>query len=168
MYINNDDLLDLTMEKVDEFCYGTELEEVFSLTGGAPMDTVESLPVGREKLLTATQAVASLEHSSEQGTARETSSSLSSWYDQVLEEEREAAAHEGGQGGPRVQGLHHPSGGSSQSPSMDGVELGLGQPELWEEELAREARRKAVYQEAQRIFSGRGSGLVVPPDTLEL
>ena len=51
---------------------------------------------------------------------------------------------------------------------MDGVGLGQDQPELWEEELAREARRKAVYQEAQWIFSGRGSGLVVLPNTVEL
>ena len=167
MSINNDDLLDLTMEEVEEFKFGAQIEEVFSPAGGDPMDTVDSLPVG-EKLLTATQVVVSLEHSSVLGTARETLSSSSSWYDQVLEEEREAAAREGGQEGPWTQGLHHPSGESSQSLPMDGVELGQDQPELWEEELAREACRKAVYQEAQRIFSGRGSGLVVPPNTVEL
>ena len=109
-----------------------------------------------------------MEDSSEPGTARESASSSSSWYDQVLEEEREAAAQEGGQEGPWTQGLHHPSGESSQSLPMDGVELGQDQPEPREEELAREARRKAFYWEAQRIFSGRGSGLEVPKNTMEL
>ena len=53
MSINNDDLLDLTMEEVEEFEFGAQIEEVFSPAGGDPMDTVDSLPVG-EKLLTAT------------------------------------------------------------------------------------------------------------------
>ena len=51
---------------------------------------------------------------------------------------------------------------------MDGVELGFNQPKLLEEELAQEARRKECYREAQQIFSGRGSGLPAPPNTMEL
>ena len=132
MSTNTDNLLDLTQEEMEDFGFGLELEEVFSPAGGAPKDILEPLTAGKEKLLTATQAVASLEQPSEQGSARASSTSLS-WYDQVMEEEKEAVSQEGGQGGPWAQGLHHPSGERSQSLPMDGVELGPGQPEPQEE-----------------------------------
>ena len=127
MSTNTDNLLDLTQEEMEDFGFGLELEEVFSPAGGAPKDILEPLTAGREKLLTATQAVACLQQPSEQGSAR--ASSTSSWYDQVMEEEKEAVSQEGDQVGPWTQGLHHPSGESSQDLPMDGVELGPGQPE---------------------------------------
>ena len=89
-----------------------------------------------------------------------------SWAQEV--EEEEAASQGGVHKGPGTQGLHHPSGVSLEDTTVDGVELGHHQPEPQEEELAREARRKACYQAAQQCFSRRGSGLPAPVDTMEL
>ena len=118
-----EDILALSPEEEEVFGFGENLEEVFSPAEVEPMD-MDSHLGGGEGLLSATQAVAVVEDSSEPGSARESASSLSSWYDQVLEEEREAAAQAGGHEGPWTQGLHHPSGESSHSLPMDGVELG--------------------------------------------
>ena len=46
MSLNNDDILDLTLEEEEEYGFGAQLEEVFSPAGGEPMETVDSLPVG--------------------------------------------------------------------------------------------------------------------------
>ena len=141
-----------------------KVEGVFDPEVAASADTLEPLTAGENKLFTATQAVDFVEQQPSQGSARASSPSRS-WAQEM--EEEEAASQGGVHVGPESQGLHHPSGVSFDNP-MDGVELGLNQPELLEEELAREARRKACYQAAQQIFSGRGSGLPAPPDTMEL
>ena len=137
---NDTVVLDDTMEEGTEdilALYGDEFEEVFSPGAADSTDILELLTPG--KLLTAMQAVDFMEQQPSQGSAR-ASSPARSWAQEM--EEEEAASQGGVHVGPESQGLHHPSGVSFDNP-MDGVELGLNQPELLEEELAREARRKA-------------------------
>ena len=163
---DNVDILDVTKEEEEEDyfgLFGDEVEGVFDPEVAAS-DTLEPLTAREGKLFTATQAVDFVQQPS-QGSARASLPSRS-WAQEV--EEEEAASQGGVHVGPGTQGLHHPSGVSLGDIPMDGVELGHHQPEPLEEELAREARRKACYQAAQQIFSGCGSGLPAPPDTMEL
>ena len=144
--------------------FGDEVEEVFA-PEDMVSDTLEPLIVREKQLYMATQAVALLEQPSS-GSANP-SLPPRSWAQEM--EDEEAASLEGVQQGPGDQGLHHSSGVSLEDTSMGGVELVTHQPKPQEQEdLAREARRKASYLAAQRCFSGRGSGLQIPDNTLEL
>ena len=141
--------LDVTMEEEDILSlFGDEVEEVFA-PAGVVSDTLELLIVGEGELFSATQAVAYVEQPSS-GSARP-SLPPRSWAQEV--EDEEAASQGGVHQGPGAQGLHHPSGVSLEDISMGGVELGPYQPKPQEQEdLAREAWRKASYLAAQHCF----------------
>ena len=138
-------------------------------------DELEALTIGGKCLFSPTQLVEGLGKSS-QGESADvvsltSSDGSSSWVKEMdrFQEESVSASQQGEQEGLGDQGLHHASVEVSPvGASGDGVELAPPHPEPQEQDLAREARRKASYLAAQDCFLGLGSGLQLPTDTLEL